>query len=108
MPRHTHPRVAAKHGRAHVRLHRDRYIARRWRAAKRRITNWPIDRHPEEIRHMRLGGVWWPFDLERGRFARNPFTTCSCDACGVPAWERRADRRLGEREWRRDWRDALG
>ena len=35
MPRHTHPRPRRKHSRAHTRYHRDRYIKKRWRLAKR-------------------------------------------------------------------------
>lgn len=35
MPRHTHPEPRAKHGRAHTRAQRDRYIERRFRRAKR-------------------------------------------------------------------------
>jgi hypothetical protein len=34
MPRHVHPHPRSKHGRAHVRHHRERAIARRWREAK--------------------------------------------------------------------------
>jgi hypothetical protein len=35
MPRHTYPRPRRKHSRAHTRYHRDRYISKRWRLAKR-------------------------------------------------------------------------
>ncbi|MDP9399469.1 MAG: hypothetical protein M3P39_00615 [Actinomycetota bacterium] len=101
MPRHTHLRPRGKHDREHTRLQRERYERRRWR----QVEQWQ-DRsrtaglHPETIRRERPAGLWWPFDLEPGRFARNPFTCCSCDLCSVPAHERRAERRRAERRWR--------
>ena len=108
MPRHTHPREVAKHDRGATRAQRDRFISRRWALAKAVYRSWGPELHPEVVRRERPPGMWWPFDLDRGRFARNPFTQCSCDACRVPAAERRADRRRGERAWRRDWADELG
>src|SRR5687767_3830528 len=102
MPRHTHPRAVAKHARAHVRFQRDRSVWRRWRQAKERHDGWCSNApHPEVIRRERPPGQWWPFDLELGRFARNPFNLCSCDLCTAPAYERRADRRRRERAWRK-------
>jgi hypothetical protein len=102
LPRHTHPRPRRTHSRAHVRFQRDRYIRRRWRQAKDRYETWPRgDVHPELIRRERPPGHWWPFDLPRGAFARNPFNHCSCELCSVPDYERRADRRRQQRVWRR-------
>jgi hypothetical protein len=94
VPRHTDPLSRAGHTRAHHRAQRARSIRRRWRQAKRRYVGWPHDIHPS-IRRERLRG--WPFDRPLGAFSRNPFTRCSCALCGVPASERRADRRRGER-----------
>lgn len=53
MPRHTHPRPRRKHSRAHLRHHRGRVIAKRWRQAKllRLTIGWAgDDPHPEAVR----------------------------------------------------------
>src|SRR4051812_10198188 len=41
--------------------------------------------HPEVARRFPTWLWWarqWPFSLEPGRFARNPFNTCDCWDCG--------------------------
>ena len=127
MPRHTHPCPRRTHDRGHVREQRDRYIKRRWRLAKtlygydavlhpayrpgpvtdedyrlwhslgRCGRQWLI--HPEVARRLPTWLAPWPFNIDRGRFTRNPFTTCSCLAC--TGWKRLDPRRAREqREWR--------
>jgi hypothetical protein len=103
LPRRTHPRPRHRHSRAHIRYQRDRYVRRRWRQAKTRYDGWRSEMiHPEVVRRISPPGSWWPFDLPRGAFARNPFNHCSCDLCTVPAYERRAERRRQEQRWRRE------
>lgn len=133
MPRHTHPRPRRKHSRAHTRYHRDRYIKKRWRLAKRMYSDefalkyyWdprlvgehddihmrnllhaltaPTIIHPEVIRRWPRDAVLpalWPFYLERNRFARNPFNTCSCLLC---KWDKKVEptRTREKRAWRAD------
>jgi hypothetical protein len=63
-----------------------------------------VTMHPEDVRELprwvrrRLG--FWPAGLDRGRFGRNPFNTCSCVACH---WEKLMEPRRAQekREWRR-------
>jgi hypothetical protein len=58
--------------------------------------------HPEVARRLSTWASWSvpsPFDQERGRFARNPYTLCSCLLC---KWSKRVEPRRG-REWR-DWK----
>jgi hypothetical protein len=120
MPRHTHPRPRRKHSRGHTRYHRDRYITKRWRLAKRIYSDELVLRyywdprlvsecddvrirnllhsldgatviHPEVIRHLPTDAVspgLWPFYLERNRFARNRFNTCSCLLC---QWDKKVE-----------------
>lgn len=120
MPRHTHPRPRRKHSRAHIRYHRDRYIKKRWRLAKRiysdefmlrhywdprlvgenddvhmrnllHTLNARVVIHPEVIRRLPRTSpapALWPFYLERNRFARNPFNTCSCLLC---KWDKKLE-----------------
>jgi hypothetical protein len=131
MPRHTHPRPRRTHSRAHTRYHRDRYINKRWRLAKRIYSDefalkyyWDprlvaehddvqmrnllealdatIVIHPEVIRRLPRSAAppaLWPFDLERNRFARNPFNTCSCLLC---KWDKNVEptRARDKRAWR--------
>jgi hypothetical protein len=131
MPRHTHPRPRRKHSRAHTRYHRDRYIEKRWRLAKRiysdevavryywdpRLIGEHVDIpmrnlldaleasiviHPEVIRRLPRAALWpapWPFNLDRNRFARNPFNTCSCLLC---KWDKKVEptRAREKRGWR--------
>ena len=134
MPRHTHPRPGRKHPRAHTRYHRDRYISKRWRLAKRiygddfMLTyHWdprpvgeradllmrslahalgaPVFLHPEVVRRLpsaEAPPALWPFYLDRNRFARNPFNTCSCLLC---KWDKKVEpNRTREK---RAWRDLV-
>jgi hypothetical protein len=125
MPRHTRPRPRRKHDRAHLREQRDRYIAKRWRRAKLLYPDAAIVRaarqpgpltddirdleqtlaacgvgwfvHPELAHGVPRALTVWPFYLERGRFARSPFSEGSDDG------KRLDPRRAREkREWRRD------
>ena len=58
--------------------------------------------HPKVIRSMppdATSPALWPFNLERNRFARNPFTTCSCLLC---KWDKKVEptRAREKRTWR--------
>ena len=60
--------------------------------------------HPEVARRLPHWLRWqqpWPFSLEPNRFARNPYTACSCVACRSA---KRADPRRAreKRAWRSD------
>ena len=59
--------------------------------------------HPEVARRLEGWARWpalWPFSLEPGRFARNPYTRCSCGVC---TWEKRFEPRRAreKRAWHR-------
>lgn len=101
----------ARHGRAHLRHHRQRVIDRRWKQAKDHHGYWSLcGIHPEECRppsDRTLPSLLlpeeesqWPFSKARNQFARNPFNQCSCGMCSRPVEFRRADRRRSERLWR--------
>ncbi len=130
MPRRTHPRCRRTHSRAHAREQRDRYIAKRWQLGKRlygddfllsRDLSVPglVSDELYELRHVlrQVGPMvlvhpevaarapaWirpWPFSLEPGRFARNPYTRCSCLLC---TWSKRMEPRRAreKRRWQRE------
>ena len=75
MPRLTHPRPQRKHDRAQTRLQRERYELRRWRQAEARYDNWPLGARQPQVVHQERAMNGWPFNLPRGMFARNLFTT---------------------------------
>ena len=65
----------------------------------------PVFRHPELVRSLprsEAPPALWPFYLDRNRFARNPFNTCSCLLC---KWDKKVEpNRTREK---RAWRDLV-
>lgn len=84
MPRRTHPRLAAKHDRGHIRFQRDRKIAVR------------------VARYRKLG--WWPERIERepwGRLANEDWWLgCHNPRCGICRSPEEPTRTRAKREWR--------
>jgi hypothetical protein len=103
MPRHTHPRVRAKHSRVHLFEQRQRLWIKRWRQAKRLYGVESGRPHPEAVLRGEVAEGRWvfpPFDRPRSDFIDNMVTgrRCSCGLCRCsdPGWRPRT-----ERDWRR-------
>lgn len=102
MPRTTHPRSRHRHGRDHVRFHRDRIVKMRGRAyrARHRTVGFYMGVALMDWDRRRFYGPWGELENELAWMGcRSP----RCGLCSIPKVEARRERRREDRRWRQEW-----